>query len=466
MIASSFLDDAIEQLKIIDTAICPKQFWCGTYDLPDGNECCFNHWVGLPTRWGVRHPMYTYQEGIINDLKTHYLMWILKAPKLGITELFLRFALFQALTNPLWKNGQVGVVVATKSDEAETLIERTKELLRGKIEIENTGHNNKREFKINNVLFKIHSADNIDSIRSKTNMRMIIIDEGSFFRMVEQARVREAVEHYLAASDLYIVWISTAGESPEGVMYEIQEEKDSIYHKVYLPYQLGLDVDPRSNTRIYSEELIQTAMKSKSFARNYMLSWISGEGNIFTHEEVDMAFEDFEMPYNGEVIIAIDPAYSSSNFGVVIGVFKDNILYIFYAKEYNRSTPSLMCAEVEKLYNDNNCSVCLCDGHYAGEMRDLIDRHLNVIAFPFNTENKSNMVTSASDRVQHKAVKILTRLKDLGGQMKASKTDTKGHLDKHRMNLDMLECFMMICERVKNSELIIMNAAPEIDEDD
>ena len=99
-------------------------------------------------------------------------------------------------------------------------------------------------------------------------------------------------------------------------------------------------------------------------------------------------------------------------------------------------------------------------------MRDLTDRHLNVNAFPFNTENKSNMVTSASDRVQQKSVKILTRLKDLGGQMKASKTDTKGHLDKHRMNLDMLECFMMICERVKNSELIILNAAPDIDEDD
>lgn len=455
MLSLDRLEKQVKELGDTTVNTCPKEFWCGEYDRPDGDKCCFNHWVGLPVRWGVRHPMYPYQEKIIEDLKIYYLLWILKAPKLGITELFLRFALWKALTDILWRNGQVGVIVATKSDEAETLIERTKQLLAGKVEIERDGHQNKREFMINTVLFKIHSADNIDSIRSKTNMRMIIIDEGAFFRMVEQARVREAVEHYLAASDLYIVFISTAGESPEGVMYEIQEEEDSIYHKIFLPYELGLKVDPRSNTRIYSEELIQTAMKSRSFARNYMLSWISGEGNIFTHEEVDACFT--EIPdLEGEIIMAIDPAYGSSNFGVVIGVLSNGILYIVYAKEYNRSTPTYMCKEVEKLYHQYDVGTVLCDGHYSGEIRDLKDRGVNVYAFAFDTENKSNMVTSASDRVQKKLVKIDKRLKDLGGQMKASKTDNKGHIDKHRMNLDMLECFMMICERVKNYNVRII----------
>ena len=67
------------------------------------------------------------------------------------------------------------------------------------------------------------------------------------------------------------------------------------------------------------------------------------------------------------------------------------------------------------------------------------------------------MITSSSERVQKKGIKILKRLKDLGGQMKASKTDSKGHLDKHRMNLDMLECLMMICERIKDSRIRIIS---------
>jgi hypothetical protein len=458
--------ERIERLSKKSENQYPQTFWCGQYDNNNGSLCCFNHWVGLPERWGKRHPIYPYQEEIIESLKVKRYIWILKAPKLGITELFLRFALWKALTDPIWKNGQVAIIVATKSDEAETLILRTKKMLNDKVQLKE-GYNNKREFTVNTVAFKIHSADNIDSVRSKTNMRMIIIDEASFFRMIEQSRVREAVEHYIAATDLYIVFISTAGESPEGVMYEIQEEENSIYHKIFLPYELGLKMDERSNTMIYDPELIKQAQNSRSFARNYMLSWISGEGNIFTHDEVDMIFNDFDIP-SGNIIMAIDPAYGSSNFGVVIGIMSEGILYVIFAKEYTRSTPTFMCGEVENLYKKYNVTLCLCDGHYSGEIRDLLSRHLNVQAFEFNTENKSNMVTSSSERVQQKGIKILKRLKDLGGQMKASKTDTKGHLDKHRMNLDMLECLMMICERVKTSHIrmisIPLNSG--LDEDD
>lgn len=451
------LQKARETLDTIHLGVdseCPSVFWCGIYDNPNGSICCFNHWVGLPERWGKRHPIYPYQEEIIQALKDKRYIWILKAPKLGITELFLRFALWKSLTDPIWQNGQVAIIVATKSDEAETLIQRAKKMLDGRANLKE-GYNNKREFTVNTVAFKIHSADNIDSVRSKTNMRMIIIDEASFFRMIEQSRVREAVEHYIAATDLYIVFISTAGESPEGVMYEIQEEENSIYHKIFLPYELGLEPDQRSHTMIYDPELIKQAQNSRSFARNYMLSWISGEGNIFTHEEVDYIFSDFDIP-TGQIIIAIDPAYGSSNFGVVIGIMSNSILYVIFAKEYTRSTPTFMCGEVESLYKKYNCDICLCDGHYSGEIRDLKSRHLNIYPFEFNTENKSNMITSSSERVQQKRIKILKRLKDLGGQMKASKTDTKGHLDKHRMNLDMLECLMMICERVKTSGIRII----------
>lgn len=50
----NFLDLKIKELSGNNTEKIeiPTEFWCGKYDNPDGSTCCFNHWVGLPERWG------------------------------------------------------------------------------------------------------------------------------------------------------------------------------------------------------------------------------------------------------------------------------------------------------------------------------------------------------------------------------------------------------------------------------
>lgn len=380
-----------------------------------------------------------------------------KEPKRGITELFIRFGLWMATKDDDWIKGQVGITVSTNVGEAETMIERCKDIIKHKMNI-NENYNTKKEFSVNHCLFKAIPANNIDAMRSKTNMRLIIVDEAAFFKMIEQSRVREAVEHYIGGSDVMIVLISTAGESPEGIMYEIlYEEEDSAYHKIITKYQDGLRPHPESGTTIFSPEKIETAKKLKSWMRNYMHSWHSGEGDIFTHEEVDACKMDFNREIKGgQRIIAIDPAYGSSDFGVVIGILKDGILYIVYSKGYTRKTPTFMVSEVERLWKLWECDLCLCDGHYSGEIRDLRERQLTVEPFAFDTENKSNMINSSTERATKDRLKIWKGLLDLMGQMKAAKTDKKGHLDKTTMSLDELECLMMICEKVKTSSIKII----------
>ena len=289
-------------------------------------------------------------------------------------------------------------------------------------------------------------------------MRLILVDESSFFKMVEQQRVRDAVEHYLGGANVIIVFVSTAGESPEGIMYEIMHvEEDSIYHRVITNYKDGLRPHPESGTTIFSSEGIAQAKKLRSWLRNYIHSWHSGEGDIFSHEEVDACNADFTREMDGgQTIIAIDPAYGSSDFGVVVGILKGGILYIVYSKGYTRKTPTFMVTEVERLYRLWNCSLCLCDGHYSGEIRDLRSRQLTVEPFAFDTENKSNMINSSTERATKDKLRIWKGLQDLMGQMKAAKTDKKGHLDKSTMSLDELECLMMICEKVKTSSIRII----------
>lgn len=458
MTLNSYLDNKISELEKTqeNKESCPQEFWCNNYSNPDGSLCCFNHWVGLPTRWNKRHPIYKEQQEMIREtLKNKYIV-IEKEPKRGITELYLRFSLHQALINKDWNGGQVCIVVGTNTGEAETMISRAKEIVKHKVNI-NEHYNTKKEFSVSNCLFKAIPADNIDAIRSKTNMKLILVDEAAFFRMIEQQKVRDAVEHYIGGSETFIIFVSTAGEAPEGVMFDILNEENSIYHKIITDYHDGLIPDEQSGTTIFSKEGIENAMKLRSWARNYLHSWHSGEGDIFTHEDVDAIMKEFDrfMP-GGNRIIAIDPAYGSSKFGVVIGILLGGILYIVFAREYSRQTPTYMISEVERLYKEYHLDICLCDGHYSGEIRDLIDRQVNTQAFAFDTENKSNMINSASDRVISKTVQIHRTLHDLAGQMKASKTDKKGHLDKKRMSLDMLECFCMICERVKTSTIKII----------
>jgi len=442
----------------------PGIFWCGHYNdpntgqsVPDGNTCCFNHWVGLPTRWNQRHPIYPEQEQMIRDVLKHLYIAIEKEPKRGITELYIRFALWMATKDDGWQGGQVCITVSTNIGEAETMITRCKGIISHKMNI-NEDYNTKKEFSINLCLFKAIPANNIDAIRSKTNMKLIIVDEAAFFKMLEQSRVREAIEHYIGGSDVMIVLISTAGEAPEGIMYEILHvEKNSVYHKIITNYKDGLKPHKESNTTIFSKKGIETAMRLKSWARNYLHSWHSGEGDIFSHEEVDGCMVKFDRMFDGgQIIIAIDPAYGTSDFGVVVGILKDNILYIVYSKGYTRRTPTFMIGEVQRLYKLWKCSLCLCDGHYSGEIRDLREKHVTVNEFAFDTENKSNMVNSTTDRVTNNMLKIWHGLHDLAGQMKAVKSDKKGHIDKSRMSLDELECLMMICERMKTSSVKII----------
>ena len=289
----------------------PKSFWCGHYldpkdksiVIPDNANCCFWHWLGLPRRWEQRHPMYSWQEQAMRDWDEYDFEYIKKPPKIGATKLFLRKAMHEAITNETWNDGQVAIVVGTRGEEANKMIERCKEELaykdddgvpirdkKGEVMMKlpiDQEYNNKHEFTLNNCEFRAHPPENVDSIRSQPNMRLILGDEIAFFRMVEQQRARDAWEHYYGGSDVKIRLITTAGLSPSGVAYEIETEHPSIYHKVMYDYNIGLVVHPESMTSLYKPERIDKLRGNISFNRNYLGIWGYGAGNIYDSRTLD-----------------------------------------------------------------------------------------------------------------------------------------------------------------------------------
>ena len=342
--------DAIREDENIFIGI-PRKFWCdnwyfpGTKDrIPDGHNCCFMHYTGMPWRNGVQHPIYEYQMRILKALIEHDYLCIIKSPKLGITELFLRWCIWKACTDPTWNKGQVMIVVATGMQNTSIMITRFREILDNpfnKIPIDETKFDNKRSFTLNSVEFFAFPANNPEALRSKTNPKITILDEAAMFGLADDSIVKTAAEHYIGSIDHYkIAMISTAGVEASGMMYDIIHGKDKKYHVIKLtdPSKYGLPRHPVTGTSMYIESVLKELRKDPEYRRNHLGEWGYSKGGIFDPDDLDQITVRYMIPNiracPGETVLAVDPAYgkgetkSGSEFAMVGAYVKDGKIYV------------------------------------------------------------------------------------------------------------------------------------------
>lgn len=356
-----------------------ERFWCSHYKdsqgnvIPDGAECCFWHWRGMPRRWPgdvsgkgeQRHPLYPWQERVLKDIDAGYTyFFILKPPKMGATELFISYAIWKALTDKTWGGGQVGILAGFNANETEQTIARAKDILAIKDEygvpvIDMDGkkqyrvsihqsYNNKREFSINNVRFLAHPAAHYDAVRGKPNMRMLLGDEIAFFirKKEEQKEIKSAFEHYKGGNTTLVVLVTTAGPVQKGFAYDVLKEENSLYRKHILDYQKdGLTPHPESKTCLLSaSELAEKKEKSpETFKREQELQFGYDTGTVFRAADIDKAIE-LGKKYDPEKILpeayksqGIDEGFGDSAFGVcVVQEIENGILQVIHAEEHNR----------------------------------------------------------------------------------------------------------------------------------
>lgn len=456
------------------TSEIPSIHWCGHYldskdksrIIQDGEDCCFWHWIGLPQRWGMRHPAYPYQEDIFKEYytdKTKY-FYFGKTPKIGASQTWLQIAIHEAIHNSDWKNGQVAIVVGTGGNEAEKMIDRAKELLAYKdhngIPLRddngilitkmpiNEDYNTKKEFSINSVEFRAYPANNVDSIRSKTNMRMIIVDEIAFFSMIEQQTVRDAFEHYIGGADVVIVLITTAGKSPSGVAYEIEIEEPSIYKKHIYDYNLGLVVHPESMTSLYRKDQLDLLRTSSSWTRNFLRVWGHGSGNIFNSKTLDILSTDF-YPL-GDIrkfpnVLSIDPAYgeqrskTSSKFAAV-GMWKENNhIYIRSWFELEAPADDEALDRVQKEIDDYGYNNLIIDGHWTGIIKSFNKKGIHAYGVNYNQEGV-NMIDGAAKIVNDMRIHFHPTHEEIIGQLKSVRRADNGLPNKKLTRFDAGDC--------------------------
>lgn len=409
----------------------------------------------FPAFWKLVHPdkqLFDFQygeyelagkkyPGLFQVLESQKHVWVKKATGMGFSTFALTYIAWKCINDGNWKgiaDAQVCIVTGQGIHRATDLMRRLKALFRG---YEFT--DKETVATIAGVRVEAFPADHIDAMRSLEHPRFIFIDEGDFFSPGQQANARDAAERYIAKgkANPSIVFGSTPN-LPGGLFETMEKEQNSIYHKVFWPYTVGLG-------KIYSDEGIAKAKQSPSFEREYNLKYGQGIGNIFPYELVDAVTKPYDLALrNGQKVLAVDPAYGSSMFAIVGMENIDGISYVKLAEQHERASPSAMLEKLVILSKDYG--MVLVDSAHPGLVRDLQEKGVNADAVNFSKE-LSNMTISAAQSVREHKVVIHSSFTELQYQLKAVKFNEKGHPDKKQLGFDLGDAFLMAVSHLENS---------------
>ena len=308
----------------------------------------FNHVIGLPKKNGLRFPLFDYEQLLYDSLQKHKHIWIKKATGLGITEFILRFMAWLCLRDSGLQGSQMCIVTGPRIELAITLIGRMKQLFLASNKLE-LGDTKETVIELNGVQIEAYPSYHLDAMRGLPNVSFIFLDEADFFPPGQQQDARDVSERYIAKSNPWIVMVSTPN-APEGLFERIEREPEDscLYKRLYFDYTYGLD-------RIYARGEIEKAKASPSFEREYNLKYLGLIGNVFHTKDIDAAIQrgkgyvpDSPVKMSGKSI-GIDPAYGSSNFGIVGTQGVDQQIQVIYAEEFERPDYNEMLWLVAKL---------------------------------------------------------------------------------------------------------------------
>lgn len=195
-------------------------------------------------------------------------IWIKKSRGLGVTTFFLYWIAHQCLTQ--YKPAdRVCIVVGPRIDAAEDLIARFKSLFRENLPTiySELVRQPSTIAILNGVKVDAFPSHHVDTMRGLDRVKCIMSDETDYYPPFQQKEVRAVMEGYIGKpnSDPHILLVSTP-KAPLGLMQQIELEQDSLYYKMFLTYEYGLE----GPYPIYSKEHIEKARKSPDFGAKFL----------------------------------------------------------------------------------------------------------------------------------------------------------------------------------------------------
>ncbi len=413
-------------------------------DFPEYRGLTFKEfWEALPNKLEY----FDYEQELTSILDNNKKLWVKKATGLGITEWTIRWIAWNCLKDDHWKDTQVDVtaviITGANQDLTNKVVGRIKSLFN-------------YEFKtkesvciLNGCRIEAFPTNHLSPARG-LNPKIVMLDECDFFPNRYQDEARTVAERYIPKTNPHILMISTPN-LPGGLFERMEDEEDNGYVMKHMDYTIGLG-------KVFKPEDIETAKKSPSFEREYNLKYGFGSGDIF--EGIESVIQEYDLNIiGGRGGCYGDPAFGSSNFGVLGAEIRDDLLYVTEANEFPRPSPSAMLDVIEEMahrYNDN----CKIDSAHPGFIRDLEERGIPALPVNFGLQIRehesanaqslrSKMTINASQMVKNGKVRIHPNHTKLLAQMRAAQFDGKGGIDKSELNADVLDCFIMACWDLK-----------------
>lgn len=269
-------------------------------------------------------------------------------------------------------NRNFTIVTGPRIDLAIDLISRLKKLFE---QVGITFEDKATVVNLGNVKVEAFPSHHLDAMRGLTDVKFILLDEADFFPKGQQQDARDVSERYIGKSDAYIAMVSTPN-APGGLFESIEQEKSelSLYHKIVLGYQKGLN-------KIYTQQDIIQAKRSPSFEREYNLKYLGAIGNVFDPSDIDAAtsidydiiqyLDDQTNPPRLQGVMGLDPGWGVSNFGIVVTHFVDGLIRVVYVNQHTRSDHSEMISVVWDLIQRFNVTKVLVDASAPSFIRAL-----------------------------------------------------------------------------------------------
>jgi len=400
-------------------------------------------WEALPTKLEY----FDYEEELTTILESNKKLWVKKATGLGITEWTIRWIAWNCLKDDEWKNSQVDVsvvvITGANQDLTNKVIGRIKSLFNYEFKTKES------VVMLNGCRIEGFPTNHLSPARG-LNPRVVMLDEADFFPSRYQDEARTVAERYIPKTNPHILLISTPN-LPGGLFERMEDEIDNGYIMKHMDYKIGLN-------KVFREEDIITAKKSPSFEREYNLKYGFGTGDVY--ESLDNIITEYDLTIvGGRSGCYGDPAFGSSNFGVLGAEIRDDILYITEANEFPRPSPSAMLDVMEDMAHrySSNCKI---DSAHPGFIRDLEERGIPALPINFGLQIRdhesaniqslrSKMAINSAQMVKMGKVRIHPSHTKLISQLRAAQFDKKGGINKEELNFDIGDCFIMACWDLK-----------------
>jgi hypothetical protein len=353
-------------------------------------------------------------------------LWIKKARGIGLSTFMLYVIAYKCITE--FKPGdRVVIITGIRIETVADLIRRLKLLFQKNFPDVYTELTKQKDTIciLDNVIVEGYPAGHTDSVRGLDRVKMIWVDEADWFANAESRAVRSATEAFISkpnSENMYLVLSSTANK-PNGLFQTIEQENPSIYYKMFLTYEYGLE-GPRP---IYDPEFIKQAKQLPDFPREYEGKYLGLVGNVLSTIAVDRCIstgdtlaktaplDDWNIPT--KYVMSIDIGWGSSNTAIMVSRFVNNKVQIIYSKEFSRPVFTDIISEIWQLkrkcndnlqnilmdaantelyttlcneFNQNNSQQYLRDKQaWCKKVNTYLENHLFICPIPFSVQGRN-----------------------------------------------------------------------------